>query len=281
MQTTTSAERRLLFIPMYNCERQIPRVLAKVAQLQPGVFQEVLVIDNGSLDNSRAAATEALKSLSGIETALLQNEKNYSLGGSHKVAFNYALDHGFDYVSVLHGDDQGDVRDLVPLFQSNQHRQYDCLLGARFLPESKLVNYSLLRTWGNQVFNGLFSLICGRRLHDLGAGLNIYRTEFLSSRFYLRFPNSLTFNYYMLLYSVANGARFVYFPHTWGEDDQVSNAKMWRQAWLLLRVLHQYRFHRQWFLETWHQAPQEYLARTCHASTGAACHAVLQTAQVS
>ena len=46
----------LLFIPMYNCEKQIVRVLG---QLKPDVCRElteVIVVNNRSTDNGEAAA---------------------------------------------------------------------------------------------------------------------------------------------------------------------------------------------------------------------------------
>lgn len=49
-----------------------------------------------------------------IPVKLLRKDKNYGLGGSHKVSFNYAIENGFDYVIVLHGDDQGHISNLVP-----------------------------------------------------------------------------------------------------------------------------------------------------------------------
>ena len=83
------------------------------------------------------------------------------LGGSHKVAFQYAVQHNFDYLIVLHGDDQGDIRDVLPLVHSGRHRKYDCCLGSRFMPESRIKGYSTLRVVGNYGFNWLFSLVAG------------------------------------------------------------------------------------------------------------------------
>ena len=51
----------LLFIPMYNCEKQIVRVLG---QLKPEVCRElteVIVVNNRSTDNGEAAAMRYLE----------------------------------------------------------------------------------------------------------------------------------------------------------------------------------------------------------------------------
>ena len=236
----SSAERILVFIPMYNCERQIPRVLARFSEDTQRLFTEVIVVDNGSKDGSVAAATQALAGLKHLPGKVLVNDENYNLGGSHKVAFDYALEHGFDYVVVLHGDDQADINDLVPHLKAGAHRDHDSLLGSRFMKGSKLIGYSRFRTLGNHVFNLVFSVAARQRVHDLGSGLNLYATRYLKPRFYLGFPNSLTFNIHLLLAGVHRGSHFAFFPLSWREEDQRSNVKMVQQSMQTLRIALEY-----------------------------------------
>lgn len=236
----TMEERILLFIPMYNCEKQIARVLGKFTPEVAQVFGEIVVVDNRSSDKSVEVAKTALGKISGTKTVLLQNEENYNLGGSHKVAFNRALALGYDYVVVLHGDDQGGMEDLLPLLERGEHHKYDSLLGSRFARGSKLVGYSKFRTFGNIVFNFGISLVTRSWITDMGAGLNMYKTEYLSSKFYNFFPNDLTFGVFMLLSGIYNKSRYRFFPLTWREDDQVSNARIFRQAFIILGLVWRY-----------------------------------------
>ncbi|MBI2825246.1 MAG: glycosyltransferase family 2 protein [Planctomycetia bacterium] len=241
-------ERILVFVPMYNCAPQIPRALQQFDVATQSLVDEILVVDNRSQDNGVAAAQQALANLRHVRTTLVRNVENYGLGGSHKVAFNYALDHGYDYVIVLHGDDQARVADLVPYLRGGAHRECDQLLGARFGQQSRLVGYSRLRTWGNHVFNGLFSLACGRWLADLGSGLNMYAMSALRDRDYLRYADDLTFNYYAILTAAAGQARLRFVPISWREEDQRSNVKMTRQALRMCGILAQFVFSRRRFL---------------------------------
>jgi glycosyltransferase involved in cell wall biosynthesis len=229
--------RIVVFIPMYNCAKQIGRVIAQFDAATQGLFDEIVVIDNRSKDDGVTRATEALASLKGVRTRLLENRENYGLGGSHKVAFEYALANGFDHVVVLHGDDQGSIQDLVPLLRHGEHLNHDALLGARFAPGSRLHGYSLPRIVGNYVFNTLYSIAAARRLYDLGSGLNLYATAKLSGREWKRFRNDLTFNYYLTLLMGATGWRIRFFPISWREDDQISNVKMFSQATRVLRIV--------------------------------------------
>lgn len=239
-------EQILIFIPMYNCEKQIPRVLGRIAALgeDQHLFAGVLVVDNRSTDGSRTAALEAMQNLS-IPAVLVRNCENYSLGGSHKVAFGYAAEHGYDYVVVLHGDDQGDISDLVPLLKQGEHRKYDSLLGSRFSKGSHLVGYDRFRIFGNHVFNLFLTICSGRRVYDLGAGLNLYKTEYLNNRFYLPFPNDLSFNVFLLLYGIHSHSSFSFFPIVWREEDQISNAKLFAQARRMVKLGLDYLLHKK------------------------------------
>jgi len=167
----------------------------------------------------------------------LQNDVNVNLGGSHKVAFDYAERNGFDYAIILHGDDQGRIADVVPYLRDGKHRAVDFLMGARFLPASQTPGYSRLRVLGNLVFNVLFSVISGKMIYDLGAGLNVFKVSALADKTYLRFPDRLTFNYYFLAWVLLTKKNFTYFPLEWREDDQVSNARLVKLVEALLKVM--------------------------------------------
>lgn len=245
-------DRIMVFVPMYNCANQIGRVIAQFDEAMQKRFSRLVVIDNRSTDDSLKRAAAALAGLRHIDTVLLQNDQNYGLGGSHKVAFKAAIEGGFDYVIVLHGDDQGSIADLAPLLARNEHKGLDCLLGARFMPGSSLPGYSRFRTFGNQVFNILYSLAAGRRLFDLGAGLNLYAVPALARHKWLGFADDLTFNYYLILASCAWKWRLRFFPLSWREEDQVSNVRLVRQALRVTGILGQYLIARRRFLQADH-----------------------------
>jgi glycosyltransferase involved in cell wall biosynthesis len=230
----------VVFIPMYNCEKQIPRVLSQFTDDICEFVDTVLVVDNGSTDNSVEAAKDALEGLTSVNVELIQNQENVSLGGSHKVAFNYMLDNQFDYLVVLHGDDQGSIQDLLPHLKSKEYERYDTFLGARFLKGSSLVGYSSLRIFLNHCCNLACSLVSFKRVHDIGSGLNMYSRDFLSKRFYMDFPNNLNFNVYMMFYGFWVNAPYKYFNIVWREDDQVSNARLVKQGIEILKVLFRY-----------------------------------------
>ena len=233
-------EKILLFIPAYNCEKQIVRVLAQLDDEVLPYFEEILVVNNRSTDQTEHAVLQYLSEHPCDKISLVRNDENYGLGGSQKMAFQYAIDHGFTHVCMLHGDDQGNIHDFLPMLKKGIHTKHDCVLGARFMRGSRLEGYSTFRTFGNVVYNFIFAFVTRRRIFDLGSGLNLYSTRMLRDGFYKKFPDNLMFNYVMILASHYYDHDIIFYPVSWREDDQVSNVKMTSQAIRVLKMAFAY-----------------------------------------
>lgn len=263
----TPRPRILVFIPAYRCEAQLVRVIEQFDQRVQGWIDTVMVVDNRSPDRTLEAAIErGREKLTGCHFIAWRNDDNYGLGGSHKAAMRYAIEQGYDYLVVLHGDDQASIADLIPQLEQGAHLDADCLLGARFMRGSRLQGYSTLRTVGNVVYNKLFSLVAWRRISDLGSGLNLYKLAALREFYYRGFPDDLTFNYVMLLASYHRGQRVRFFPISWREEDQVSNVRLFRQAFKVLSLLGGFLLGRGGFLR------RDLRARAIDAYTGQIVH---------
>lgn len=259
----------LLFIPMYNCEKQIPRVLKQLTNEVCNYLNEVIIVNNRSTDNGELIVQNYISKRGfPIKVSLLRNDDNYGLGGSHKVAFNYAIRQGFDYVIVLHGDDQGDISNILPYLKNKEYEKYDCFLGARFMKGSQLQGYSKFRTFGNQVYDFLFSVGCGYKVYDLGSGLNMYKTEILKNKFYIKYKDNLVFNYCMVMGSAYYKHKVKFFPIIWREDDQVSNVKMVNQAITVLKLLGSFVFNKKKFISEEHRDKviKEYSAQVIYSN---------------
>ena len=238
--------KHILFVPVYNCENQISRLLGKIIKSKCfDFFNEILVIDNISEDNTVQITKDFIKEQKSKKILIFQNKNNYNLGGTHKVAFNYAIENDYDYISILHGDDQGDINDLNEILSKKIYVNYDCVLGSRFTRNSKLINYPKFRIFANYLINIAASLVTFKSLTDLGSGINMFRVSYLNNKFYLNFPNDLTFNYCLIFYICASKCKFMYFPITWKEDDQLSNVKLFSHAIKWSAILIKYVFKRK------------------------------------
>jgi len=230
----------LVFIPMYRCSSQIKRVINQFTPNIQNLVHTVVAIDNISPDNTlEVAIEEGKKVFTNCNFIAWKNDDNFGLGGSHKAAFRYAIENNFDYLIVLHGDDQANIADIAPYLEDGgkEFQDLDCFLGSRFMRKSTLKGYSLIRTIGNHVYNILFSIVARKRIHDLGSGLNLYKLNSFKNFYYKGFPDDLTFNYVMLLSSYHLKHKISYFPITWRDDDQVSNVRLVHQGIKVLKFL--------------------------------------------
>ena len=259
------SERMLLFIPAYNCEKQITRVLDQLDKRVFAYFEEALVVNNRSTDGTEQVVLEYIKNHPEKPIKLMRNTDNYGLGGSQKMSFYYAIDHGYDYVCMLHGDDQGNIHDFIPMLQQGIYAKYDCILGARFMRGSKLQGYSKFRTFGNVVYNFIFAFVTRQRIFDLGSGLNMYKTKMLKDGFFDKFPDNLMFNYVMILASHYYKHNIRFYPVSWREDDQVSNVKMMNQAITVLKMAFEYLFNKETIKKEYREVTRD--AYTCEEIT--------------
>jgi dolichol-phosphate mannosyltransferase len=228
----------LLFVPTYNCEIQIERVLGSiiVANLQEKI-DGIIVIDNQSEDKTLQIAQKQLVKVDLKDVRLYRNKFNYSLGGSHKVAFRLALDSGYTHLISLHGDDQADINDLEKVLGLIQSDSYDMILGSRFMQGSQVKGYSVLRKIGNRFLNRLVSLRVSERISDLGSGLNAFSSDFMKDSFFSNCADGLTFNNHLILCDSDRDRRRIFFPISWTEEDQVSNAKIFQQGLEILKLI--------------------------------------------
>jgi glycosyltransferase involved in cell wall biosynthesis len=214
----------LVVIPTFNCANQIARVLQKISSLNIDCIDEINIIDNLSIDNTLSTAAKVIKDLNLKKIKLFQTSQNNNLGGTHKIAFDKAIDEKYDYVAIFHGDDQADFSDLLNLCtsiaRSSDKKSY---LGSRFSRKSQLIGYSKIRTVGNIGLNLIYSIKNLKLLTDLGSGLNIFFVDSIRQIDYHSFEDSLSFNYELLLSLLKSKEKIAYFPIKWSETDQNSN----------------------------------------------------------
>ncbi len=156
----------LIAIPAYNCGVQIERLLSspiREDRFLTGTDAEVIVIDNQSTDDTPAVVTNHFSGRSWpCKTRLFRNNGNLGLGGSQKRAFTIAKEEKFEFLAILHGDDQALTSDLKPLFaRLEQKPGFAAVLGSRFSRGSSRIGSSRIRTIDNTGLNAVYSVVKG------------------------------------------------------------------------------------------------------------------------
>ncbi|MBD1154416.1 glycosyltransferase family 2 protein [Pelagibacterales bacterium SAG-MED21] len=243
------SKRNLLFIPAFNCRSQLVRLIANLKIDDIKNYEKILIIDNCSEDRTCDYAKEAVERKKFTKFKIIRNISNYGLGGSHKIAFKYAIENNFDFCCVIHGDDQGDINDLNRVIVSGEYNNYTCLRAGRFKPGSKLKGYSNFRIFGNHVFRIIYSMILRKNIYDIGAGLATYKMEEVRKIKFEKFVNDMSFDSFMILVFDFYKLKFDFFNVTWKEEDQISNTNLFKTATKILENLVKYKLNKEKFIK--------------------------------
>ena len=189
-------------IPAYNEENAVRETVAEVfATLRPlGIEFEVLVVDDGSSDNTRARAQET-------EATVLFNPQNSGYGATLKRGVRKAK---YEYVAILDADGTYPPRYLPDMLA--MCRDEDMVVGDR---GAAMKNVPLIRRPAKWVLNNLASFLAERRINDLNSGLRVFRTSELVP-FLPLLPSGFSFTTTITLCMSCNGKRMIYTPIEYG-----------------------------------------------------------------
>ncbi|MBN2575912.1 MAG: glycosyltransferase family 2 protein [Deltaproteobacteria bacterium] len=159
-----------ILIPCYNEAESLPHLLRKldatVATLgERGVTTEVILVDDGSHDDSRRLLREATRERPYLRTIHLA--RNFGQTAAMAAGFDAAR---FDVVVPLDADLQNDPADVAALLDKLD-QGFDVVSGWRRQRKDMLVTRKI-PSW---IANALISVVSGVRLHDYGCTLKAYR----------------------------------------------------------------------------------------------------------
>ena len=129
----------LAAIPCYNEEATIGSIVLKAKRH----VDEVLVIDDGSIDETAKVAEEA-------GAAVIKHKENKGKAFGVKNAFKYALENDFDVVVTIDGDGQHDADEIPNLLKPIAEGEADMTIGFRF---GRLTEMPLWRKVGKRVLD--------------------------------------------------------------------------------------------------------------------------------
>src|SRR3954449_1774655 len=127
--------RVLVFIVAYNAEKTIDSVVSRIPRELEDRYQlDILIIDDASPDTTfqrshRLSRSEA----SHFPIHALFNPVNQGYGGNQKLGYRYAIEHGYDFVALLHGDGQYAPEKLPALIEPFLTDQADAVFGSRMI----------------------------------------------------------------------------------------------------------------------------------------------------
>jgi glycosyltransferase involved in cell wall biosynthesis len=166
----------LLIIPAYNEGGRIGTVVKGIREAAP--FLDVLVVDDGSRDETRPRALEA-------GARVVSHPFNLGYGAALQTGYKYALKAGCEAIVQMDGDGQHDPIFAGDLLEVIRRGEADVVIGSRFLgpAETKagevLYEATLMRRLGMGLFRTITSLIIGQRITDSTSGYQAMNRDVL------------------------------------------------------------------------------------------------------
>ncbi len=138
--------------------------IGKVVSGTKNYVNKVIVVDDGSTDNTRAAAEKA-------GAAVLAHVVNLGKGAALKTGCEYAIAHGATVIMLLDADGQHEPKD-IPKFL-DRLKQRDIVFGQRIHRE----NMPLVLQFGNWFIYQMSMLFFGIDIADTQCGYRAFNTS--------------------------------------------------------------------------------------------------------
>jgi len=151
----------LVLVPVYN---EAAHILAVAKALKEAGFRDMLFINDGSTDGTRALLEEH-------EIPALHHMINRGQGAAIQTGFDYAKTGKWDAVVTMDGDEQCDAGDISALAQPILDERADMVVGNRFRHQNHV-------PFRRRVYNFMGSvitwLLSGKFLLDTQSGMRAY-----------------------------------------------------------------------------------------------------------
>jgi glycosyltransferase involved in cell wall biosynthesis len=163
----------MVFLPCLNEAKTIAQIIELIPRSISGVDTiHVLVIDDGSTDNSAAVAACA-------GAKVISNAGNMGVGYSFRRAVAEALAGKYDLMCNIDADGQFDPLDIPCLLAPIIRGEADFVSGTRFSNNGPIDNMSKVKHWGNRRMTQLVNSLASQRFTDVSCGFRAYSREAL------------------------------------------------------------------------------------------------------
>ena len=165
----------VVVIPTYNEAGSIQEVLERVLAADPRV--EALVVDDGSPDGTAALVGAIAAGEDRVH--LLQRSAKQGLGAAYRAGFAWGLERGYDAMVEMDADLSHPPERLPALLDGLDRA--DLVIGSRYVPGGRTVNWSPLRKAISRGGNAYVRLALRLPVHDATAGYRAYRRQVLEA----------------------------------------------------------------------------------------------------
>ncbi len=186
-------------LPAYNAERTLAATLADVPV---GSVDEILLVDDGSKDNTVRVARE-------MGLTVIEHPENRGYGGNQKTCYRYALDHGAHIIVMIHPDYQYDSRVISHAVGMIELGICDVIVGNRIRSRQEAFKGRMptYKYFANRALTLFENFTLGQNLGDFHSGFRVYRRDVLETIPFERNSDDFVFDTQFLVQAVNFGFR--------------------------------------------------------------------------
>ena len=209
---------------------------------------EVLIIDDSSPDDTFRTGVNYVAGLrgdDGFKITVLRNPENQRYGGNQKLGYRYAIDHGFDYVALVHGDGQYAPECLPDLLAPLIAGEADAVFGSRMMNKGGALEggMPLYKLVGNKILTRFQNALLGTKMTEFHSGYRLYSTRALQKVPFEYNTNEFHFDTDIILQFVRAGLRIKELPIPTYYGDEICRVNGLRYAWDVCRTMLRARVH--------------------------------------
>ena len=220
--------RILVFVPCYNVAKFLAKTLERVPSLDPLFSWNLLIVDDGSIDDTSLIAQSFLKNESYMKSrnisdiVLLSHKKNLGYGEVQKSAIDYAVEHKYDHAIMLHGDGQY-APEHLNRFSGELSKGADVVFGSRMgdikgafkggMPVYKII--------GNHILTTMQNFLLKSNLSEFHSGYRGYNVRWLETIPYRFNAHDFSFDTDLLIQAIMSKSKVIEFniPTFYGEEE--------------------------------------------------------------
>ena len=222
-------EKILIFIPAYNVEKKITKVLNKIPKIVFNKYNiKILVIQDNSSDKTLSVIKKVIKKKGDkIKIYLIVNKKNKGYGGVQKIAFNYAIKKNFKYVVMLHGDNQYPANKILLLIKPLLTNKYDAVFGSRMINSINALKggMPLYKYLGNIALTFFQNLVLSSNLSEFHSGYRSYKVSSLKKIKFKSNTNNFHFDTEIIIQFLKNNLKIKEIAMSTHYGDEISHLK--------------------------------------------------------
>lgn len=220
----------LIVIPAYNEEENIVKVYKKIKKYDVNKHYDVIVINDGSQDNT-------LKLLKENDIPHIDLINNLGIGGAVQTGYKYAYINGYDIAVQFDGDGQHSIENVKDIIKPIEEGKSNMVIGSRFIDKnSSEFKSTKIRRIGIKMISFFIKLVTKKRIYDTTSGFRAIDKKLIklfANEYPVEYPEPVS-----TATVLRNGYKVMEVPVKMNErENGISSIRKWKNVYYMFNVV--------------------------------------------